>query len=539
MVNKVLKKIESYILILGIFFCALSIDPNSMDIMPLRYVLWSAVAIILFISITYRAIKYSDVDFSILKRVIFPAFAVYLLVSGFSLLFAPNVSEGLYQILKIFLMMVFVFEATVVIEKKSLIKSMVALAIILGAFGIWQHFTIEVVTLRAGTLSNKNLLSSALLLLLPFCVYSLFVYRWKIISLFAVIAVLFNIITLQSRAVWLALFVGLLVVLAVRKKLIIGICVLSVLFGSVYFLIPEETKDQVTGYRSLVNRFQIWSASLDMFKENPLGVGIGNWPTVIQKYGKGITPADGGLVSKELVYIRAHNEFVQNLTELGPLGLACYLGLFISALYYACKSCSYIALSCLVIYLVVAFFSFLGERAFHPMILSVVMGMSLATYHKRKNVVFATHKLYLMSLAVLAILSLSLVDFWHRYDTARILKPFIIKRYCGNLNDSLLDLNGYPNWFATLDPLGMPIIQYIGEWAFFKKEYSTALMLYKQAEKLHPHNIYILNNIGSIYLILGDQDKAIEYLEKVLEISPSCEPAQANIRTARKIKGIL
>lgn len=535
---KKLKKIEPYVLVLGIFACALSIDPNSADIMPLRYVIWAVLAIILFLSISYRAIKYSDVDFSVLKRTVFPVFCGYLVASIFSLIFALNVSEGIYQILKGFLLIIFVFEV-IVIEKKPLIKSFVLLAILLGAIGVWKYITVEAITLRAGTMGGKNLLSSALLLLLPFCVYSLYAYRWKFVSVISIAIILFNIVTLQSRAVWLGLAVAAMAVLAAKKKLLIGVIAVLVVFGISCLLLPEEIIEIGVNQKSLANRMQIWSASWDMLKDNPLGVGIGNWYIAIQKYGQSIIPPEGGGVAyKEVFYTRMHNDFFQVLTEVGGVGLICYLGIFVCSFYYAAKTRNLMALGGLMVYVGVAFFSFLSERAFHPMILAVFIAISLSEYHKKRKLVFAPQRMYLVSVIVLSILALALVDFWHRYDTACMVKRIAEQRRTGNFRGNLYELNGYPSWFASLDRLGTPILHYKGEVAYVKHDYATALEFYKMSEKYSPYNIYVLNNIGGGYCILGDQDKAIDYLSRALEIMPNCKPALRNMKVAqeRKIK---
>ena len=96
------KKLEPYILISGIFTCALSIDPGLADMIPMRHVIWSAVVIILFLSISYRAIVYRNVDFSFLNRPIFHLFAFFLLFSVLSLVNAVNISEGFIKYSKSF-----------------------------------------------------------------------------------------------------------------------------------------------------------------------------------------------------------------------------------------------------------------------------------------------------------------------------------------------------------------------------------------------------------------------------------------------------
>ncbi|KKM92219.1 hypothetical protein LCGC14_1220650 [marine sediment metagenome] len=536
-----MKKLEPYILILGIFACALSIDLGLADIIPLRHVIWSVLVILLFLSISYRAIVYRSVDFSFLCRPIFHLFAFYLLFSVLSLVNAINISEGVYQILKIILWMVFVCEL-VIIEKKIVIKSLVLLAIIIGGIGVWSYFAIEVVSLRASTMGGKNLLSSALALLLPFCVYTLFQYRYKVISISAISIILFNIVMLQGRAVWLAITISLVVVLAqiFDKRKFLAVCTFVIASLCILCLIlPDDKLIKVVSQRSLINRMQLYSGTWKMIKDNPLGVGIGNWPIVIQKYGRDIFPAEGGIAFQDTYYTRLHNDPLETLAETGPAGLVCILGIFAFAFYYSIKTGNIMALGGLSIFVIISLFSFPSERVFHPMMFAFFIAIPISQYHESRKFAVtktypATGKMYLASLAVLSVLVFGLMDFSYRYKTMRMVRRVSIQRKAGNFRDNIYELSSYPNWFATLDRLGMPIIHYKGEVAYIKRDYLTALEYYKMAEKYSPYNSIVLNNIGGGYIIAGENEKAIEYLEKALEINPYCKPAQRNMKIARE-----
>ena len=430
----------------------------------------------------------------------------------------------------------------IIIEKKDVIKSLVLLAIIIGGIGVWNYFTIEMVSLRASTMGGKNLLSSALALLLPFCVYTLFQYRYKIVSVLAVSIILFNIVTLQGRAVWLAVTISLVVVLTqiFDKKKFLAVCTFVIASLCILCLsLPDDKLIKVVSQRSLINRTQLWSGTWKMIKDNPLGVGIGNWPVVIQKYGRDIFPAEGGIAFQDTYYTRLHNDPFQILAEIGPAGLICILGIFAFAVYYSIKTRNLAVLGGISVFAVVSLFSFPGERVFHPMMFALFLAIAVSQYHQSRKFAVAktypaTGKIYFASLAVLSILVFGLMDFSYRYKTMRMVRRVSLQRKGGNFRDNIYELSNCPNWFATLDRLGMPIIHYKGEVAYIKRDYLTALEYYKMAEKYSPYNSIVLNNIGGGYIIAGENEKAIEYLEKALEINPYCKPAQRNMKIARE-----
>ncbi|MCK5603085.1 O-antigen ligase family protein, partial [Candidatus Pacearchaeota archaeon] len=462
-----MRKIEPYILILMIFACGLVLDPTGRTYYQRRYLIWSALVIVLFIMISYRAMR-GEVDNSIIKRAVFPLFGVYLLLSIISLIFAANVSEGLYVILKTAL-----FAATVYVvavsDKRYLIKSMVLLAIIIGAVGVWQYFTIEMVAFRGGLMGAKNQQSSALLLLLPFCVYSLWKTpskTWKVVCVISIAIILFNIFTLRSRAVWLALIMSILVHSYMKKRLILTVLALTMLFFCVYYISSDYNQKKITNTMSLNERFTMWSASLDMLKDHPLGVGAGNWIIYFQKYGSEILPETDGIESKKVYFSRLHNDYLQILCEIGLIGLLFYLGTFVCSIYYGRRNLMIV--SVIVIYMAVAFWSYPGERAFQPLILAVAMGFALAEYHEYhkfhpksyllKGRQVKPQVIYLASIAVLSVLTLATVDFWHRMDRVHMMQRIKPLRATARLGDAAVALSGYPSWFAQLDYLGGPII---------------------------------------------------------------------------------
>ncbi len=64
--------------------------------------------------------------------------------------------------------------------------------------------------------------------------------------------------------------------------------------------------------------------TLDMLKDNPIGVGAGNWGFAYPLYHKRVTKK---AFSNTVQIMRAHNDYIQYLGELGPPGLLLLLGI--------------------------------------------------------------------------------------------------------------------------------------------------------------------------------------------------------------------
>ena len=68
---------------------------------------------------------------------------------------------------------------------------------------------------------------------------------------------------------------------------------------------------------------------MNHFKSNPIfGVGIGNWKLSSISYDKDD-------ITGYIVPYHAHSDFIQLGAELGIIGFLLYLGIFVSAAYFA------------------------------------------------------------------------------------------------------------------------------------------------------------------------------------------------------------
>lgn len=101
---------------------------------------------------------------------------------------------------------------------------------------------------------------------------------------------------------------------------------------SKYFSNSDDVKSATN--TSVGQRLETWRSSQYIFKEHPfVGIGHGNYPTVIKKY------IEEGLVSPSVIGMgQAHNTFVEALISKGVIGLILLLMIFYFPVYTGWKN---------------------------------------------------------------------------------------------------------------------------------------------------------------------------------------------------------
>ena len=202
--------------------------------------------------------------------------------------------------------------------------------------------------------SNKNILSSALFVKLPFALW-LWTFKKglaKILGLFAAFAGIMALFPLSSRAFYIGLalltvFYLLFIIIRIfidrhrGKMAMVSVIIIALIPLFIYvgwlvlshYLPSVKTfnlKDNITARLSTIKndeaiglRTASWRRSLKLIKEEPLlGVGAGNWKISILKYENQTAP-------DYTYYYYNHNDFIQTTAETGIIGGLLFLLLFI------------------------------------------------------------------------------------------------------------------------------------------------------------------------------------------------------------------
>lgn len=258
-------------------------------------------------------------------------FALMLLLLLPSAVLTNNIAVGLPEFINVWLWRIPVFFviALCIRDKKTLFTM---LAVFFVDFGIdnlvafYQH--VSGMTDRGwGFGSSVLTISGLMVMLVPiFCVIlldSAFPSYVKASALWAFGCVGFGMYGNQSRGSWLfnMIMVPIVSLPYILKRFIYVVTVLATLGGIVWgfstqpqYVARFESITNTTTDGSNLGRFDVWTSSINMFKDHPVtGVGIGQWRTIYE--------ASYRLPTENQHLYHAHNNFIQLLGEVGLLGL--------------------------------------------------------------------------------------------------------------------------------------------------------------------------------------------------------------------------
>jgi len=301
-------------------------------------------------------------DFSFLKLSLPLLLFVFLLINGLSFIKMTSIADGFYVLSKFTIeVLFFVLSTYLIIQNKltinGLIKAVVCFCIVSLSIALFQILTLNfsdgfqynIYQIRSSYV-NKNLFSSLLFLTLPFVIGGIFISKkWKTTSIVLLCFITLIIMIIQTRAVMLATVLSFLIFIIIKKDRILkghlqkAILFLLITLGVAFLIYFRGSSlfSKLLDSVSLHQRLLVWNNSLQMAKENfMLGVGAGNWQFQFPKYG--LEKFNDVLMDNaSLTYQRPHNDFLWVLCETGIFGLITYIGVFIVALFYILKLLKY------------------------------------------------------------------------------------------------------------------------------------------------------------------------------------------------------
>lgn len=526
-------------------------------------------------------------NFGFVRLPVFWVAASFLILTILTAKVALNVKESLFDISKTTVFVVTLFYALFALQQQKdwpagLARIITIAALIAVSIGIVQYISRvlpypdpllpdrrSVVYLVDGLMAHKNLYASSMMLMLPFLIYGCFKFKglWKWTAITATALVIFLIVLLMTRAVWLGLFAGIAfsVLLLIAKGQLLGLSARLRLFmavGSFFILIagygvlskmdagddftPVERIKSMVSPRDAHNqpRIKIWSITLEIGKDHPFtGVGPGNWKLKMADYLEGF-----GFLREQINWYRPHNDFLWNLAEKGIFGLLLFFGLFVLTAYYLLyvilrsekkddKILSLCLFAGLIAYIVVSFFDFPYERINHQVYFAIMIAAAGTKYLEVRGVNPINIKIpAVVSIALLLLIfpfvyGISSTQFEVQVNNVKRSQHF------GQWTQMLEASKKIPTTFRDIDPNGLSVLFYSGMAYDQLGDLQNARIAYEAALKAHPKNISVMNNLAVVYHKSGEREIAIDLLNNALKLAPDYEEGIINLSSFYGISG--
>ncbi|GCD77207.1 hypothetical protein JCM31826_06890 [Thermaurantimonas aggregans] len=444
----------------------------------------------------------------------------------FNLLRRKSIDERhlttLYSAAAVIISLVALFQILLLLKKEDILQQMYSVQSVIG---------------------HKNLVSGALLIVLPWMYYVLRYsdFGYRVLGLAGFWMSLVVIGLLRTRAAWVGLFLSLLLLLpsAIRwlrnsrqleltyKRIIPFSLAFFTLVGSIYI-----SRHQIIDPTNLNHRLKFWKNSLEMFKENPLGVGAGNWQFWFPKYG--VEGMNTSVMDGETVLPQPHNDFLWVLTESGIFGFLFFSAFWILVLAtaYSVKKSSQehlvkrqmlISLLSIVGYLGFSFFDFPLERPEIQLLILSTAAFVLSKSHKGI--------IRLPSWTSLIFVGIGLASSYSAYQKLKSEKISVKVLEANARQDARriipLAESAISDYFVV-DRVGNTMYYYMGLGYMAFQNWPMMKEMYEKALGLTPYHFISMNQMGNYYKAQNDLLMAREWYIKALKIAPRYTAALLN-----------
>lgn len=414
----------------------------------------------------------------------------------------------------------------------------------------------------AGWAGHKNLVASFQFLLFGLLLYYIFTCRPKYWVYYFLILQLALILVLRTRAVYLAVAsFGVILILyflfanktyfASSKKRILSIIAGSFLFGGLLFfslggqvsdiqkLNPTKYLNSTTG----AERRFVWYKTRQLINDQWLtGYGAGNWKLVFPS--KNI---DGSwrLQTQNVLFTRAHNDYLEIWAETGIIGLMIFLSIFILAMKYAWQhfkqtdiANKHLALTLFGLilgYMIIAFFDFPKERMEHQILLAFIFTVVVNHYEKAGVLdasLFTINKFSLMKGLFFVILCINLIIGYYTIKGEFYNRKAMLAQSAGNWKSMENDSKKAYSNIYKINPVATSVKWFQGLALYQQGKFIEAEIPLALASKHTPYHFNSLNDYASCLVQLKKYKEAIEIYQKVLFINPKFEDAMFNLSYA-------
>jgi O-antigen ligase len=435
-----------------------------------------------------------------------------------------------------------------------------------------QHPSGRILYEVSATLGHKNLLSSFLMLTLPFSLFAAIAGegRRRTAGGIAAASALSLILLLQTRSVWVGLGAsGLWAVLLVAfsrkaapgkerlkkpglRRFMPWAAALTVFLAALAFAVRDgglsglaARAESVLSVKENDWRLRLWRKSGALIADHPWGVGLGNWKVHLPAYGMDELGIDWEKDESRrfgLQVTRPHNDWLWVLSETGPAGMAAYLAFFLVLLAGSIRShrlagdskerlFSLLASAGLVGYLADSTFSFPMERPGHLAYMMTLSGALLGIQSRWQTRTRPLPRAAGKAAAwvLLAFAAFALLVWVERLRAEYRVRTLLEARALEDWPKVVELADRAESWFYPLDPSNNPVSFYRGTARFLLGQTREACADFAMARSLHPQHLHILNNLGTCSALEGRTEEAFAFYERALRISSRFDGALLNM----------
>ncbi len=354
--------IYSLVFFVPIVFCPYTYDSFELIKMSLLF----NITLLILLTWIIKSIENKKIQFN--KTPIFWASIIYFIVLVIATLNSKSILISLYGVYGLnqglFVNLCYVILFIVIINNidMSKIKNILFFTILSGLlvaiYGVFQYFGYDPVLETNGNIGNRSdstlgnpvFLGNFLTMILPISIVSSISssHRWKMFYGFSTAIMFLCLLFTSSRGAWVAFICSLilLIILIVKKikkddiKWLLGLFIIIILFiigfSQKEMILPNKrvtlTERAISSTKlsepSIVARLNMWRTAIEIIKDYPfLGVGIDAIRTVFLKYQ---SPQHVKYKELRKVAEKLHNEVLQITSTAGFFGLFAYLFLLVT-----------------------------------------------------------------------------------------------------------------------------------------------------------------------------------------------------------------
>ena len=440
----------------------------------------------------------------------------------------------------------------------SYVGGIISFLSILQAF---NFLNIENLSSTSGSFFNRNFWGMYLCFLIPASAYSIIKFddlKNKTIHTLLFTFSFCSLIHCRSRAAWLAIFSGFILLLIIHHKSIFNyfsniykskiylktLWIIPVLVGlfviiepdvenvptykkSVWSTLTSSTKDGFIDKKNVSTigeRTQLYKTTIDMIEDHIFfGVGYNNWRLVNPKYyGKYIHDENYLKLNQ-----RPHNDLLWITSESGVIGLLFFilivflpLSLTLKKIILNKKNENYMLESFLmvsvIIMLVESLFDFPKQRTIPNLFMWSYIGFLT------KN--FYGNKIKVNNLIVYFITTLSFFISYFSYMNYQSIsnsQKMLVQKKQQETSESIKYGMLALKYGKNVDNTGTPIKFNLGILEYQKGDIIRSEKYFKEALKIHPYHIGALENLMIIYAKSSNYTEATMYMKKIKNLYPN------------------